>query len=212
MPTGRPLPPLTLSAQEKAKLALLARRPKTDQRTAQRSRIVLDCAAGLSNTAVAAKRGVTLQTVGKWRQRFLDGRLGALGDAPRSGQPRKLTDAKVEAVITRTLESRPKHATHWSTRTMAEASGLNQNAIVRIWRAFGLKPHLQENFKLSTDAFFVESRAQRDSRSNFPPTKSGKVRDIVGLYLNPPEHTRAALAHPSSFPIPLRRLGGALRR
>jgi len=195
MPTGRPLPPLTLSAEEKAKLALLARRPKTDQRTAQRSRIVLDCAAGLNNTAVAVKHGVTLQTVGKWRQRFLDGRLGALGDAPRSGQPRKLTDAKVEAVITRTLESRPKNATHWSTRTMAEASGLNQNAIVRIWRAFGLKPHLQENFKLSTDAFFVE-----------------KVRDIVGLYVNPPEQTRAALAHPASLPIPLRRLGGALRR
>ena len=134
----------------------MARRPKIDQRTAQRARIVLDCAAGLSNTAVATKREVTLQTVGKWRQRFLDGGPGAPGDAPRSGQPRKLTDAKVEAVITRTLETRPKHATHWSTRTLAEASGLNQNAIVRIWRAFGLKPHLQENFKLSTDAFFVE--------------------------------------------------------
>jgi transposase len=167
---------LVLQAEEQAKLELMARRPKTDQRTAQRARIVLDCAAGLSNTAVATKRGVTLTTVGKWRQRFLDGRLGALGDAPRSGQPRKLTDAKVEAVITRTLETRPPHATHWSTRTMAEASGLNQNAIVRIWRAFGLKPHLQENFKLSTDAFFVE-----------------KVRDIVGLYLNPPAQTRAVV-------------------
>jgi transposase len=167
---------LVLQADEKTKLELMARRPKTDQRTAQRARIVLDCAAGLSNIAVAAKRGVTIQTVGKWRQRFLDGRLGALGDAPRSGQPRKLTDAKIEAVITRTLETRPMNATHWSTRTMAEASGLNQNAIVRIWRAFGLKPHLQENFKLSTDAFFVE-----------------KVRDIVGLYLNPPEQTRAVV-------------------
>ena len=87
-----------------------------------------------------------------------------MGDAPRSGQPRKLTDAKVEAGVTRTLETRPRNATHWSPRTMAEASGLNQNAIIRIWRAFGLKPHLQENFKLSPDAFFVE-----------------KVRDIVGL-------------------------------
>jgi len=154
---------LVLQAEEKTKLELMARRPKTDQRTAQRACIVLDCAGGLSNTAVAAKRGVTIQTVGKWRQRFLDGRLGTLGDAPRSGQPRKLTDAKIEAVITRTLETRPMNATHWSTRTMAEASGLNQNAIVRIWRAFGLKPHLQENFKLSTDAFFVE-----------------KVRDIGG--------------------------------
>jgi len=168
--------PLVLNAQEKAKLELMARRPKTDQRTAQRARIVLACATGLSNTAVAAQRGATLQTVGKWRQRFLHGRLSALGDAPRSGQPRKLTDDKVEAVITRTLETRPKNATHWSTRTMAQASGLNQNAIVRIWRAFGLKPHLQENFKLSTDAFFVE-----------------KVRDIVGLYLNPPEQTRAVV-------------------
>ena len=176
MPTGRPLKPLVLNAQEKAKLEMMARRPKTDQRTAQRARIVLACATGLSNTAVAAKRGATLQTVGKWRQRFLEGRLRALGDAPRSGQPRKLTDARVEAVITRTLETRPKNATHWSTRTMAEASGLNQNAIVRIWRAFGLKPHLQENFKLSTDAFFVE-----------------KVRDIVGLYVNPPEQTRAVV-------------------
>ena len=173
---GRPMKELVLLAEEQAKLELMVRRPKTDQRTAQRAHIVLECAAGLSNTAVALKRGVTLQTVGKWRQRFLDGRLGALGDAPRSGQPRKLTDAKVEAVITRTLETRPQNATHWSTRTMAEASGLNQNAVVRIWRAFGLKPHLQENFKLSTDAFFVE-----------------KVRDIVGLYLNPPEQTRTVV-------------------
>ncbi len=176
MRTGRPIEPLVLELEEQTKLALMARRPKTDQRTAQRARIVLDCAAGLSNTAVAAKRAVTLQTVGKWRQRFLEGRLGALGDAPRSGQPRKLPDAKVQAVITRTLETRPKNATHWSTRTMAAASGLNQNAIVRIWRAFGLKPHLQENFKLSTAAFLVE-----------------KVRDIVGLYLNPPEQTRAVV-------------------
>lgn len=94
---------------------------------------------------MAAKRSVTIQTVGKWRERFLTGRFGALGDAPRSGQPRKITDQKVEDVITRTLETRPKNATHWSTRTMAEASGLNQNAIVRIWRAFELRPHLQEN-------------------------------------------------------------------
>src|ERR1041385_5886410 len=174
MRTGRPTEPVILQAEEQAKLELMARRPKTDQRTALRARIVLHCSPGLSNTA--SKLGITIQTVGKWRQRFLSGRLGALGDAPRSGQPRKLTDSKVEEVVTRTLETRPKNATHWSTRTMAEASGLNQNAIVRIWRAFGLKPHLQENFKLSTDPFFVE-----------------KVRDIVGLYLNPPEETRAVV-------------------
>ena len=168
--------PLVVSCEDESKLKLLARRPKTDQRTALRARIVLECARGLSNQAVAAHLGVTGQTVGTWRERFRLGGLGALGDLPRSGQPRKLTDAKVEEVITRTLEKRPKNATHWSTRTMAEASGLNQNAIVRIWRAFGLKPHLQENFKLSTDPFFVE-----------------KVRDIVGLYLNPPEQTRAVV-------------------
>ncbi len=167
---------MILTTDEQSKLELMARRPKTDQRTALRVRIVLECAAGKSNTTVAAKLRVTVQTVGKWRGRFQRGCLGALGDAPHSGQPRKLTDEKVEAVITRTLETRPKTATHWSTRTMAEASGLNQNAIVRIWRAFGLKPHLQENFKLSTDPFFVE-----------------KVRDIVGLYLNPPEKTRAVV-------------------
>src|SRR5947209_20526712 len=118
----------------------MARRPKTDQRTAERARIILDCATGLSNTAVAAKRRVTIQTVGKWRQRFIEGRLEALGDAPRPGPPRTITDAQVEAVVTRTLESRPPQATHWSTRSMAAASGLTQNAIVRIWRAFGLKP------------------------------------------------------------------------
>ena len=176
MRMGRPIKPLVLNEDEQTKLELMARRPKTDQRTALRARIILACARDLSNQAVATKCGATMATVGKWRQRFLDGRLGALGDAPRSGQPRKLTDAIVEKVVTRTLETRPKQATHWSTRTMAEASGLTQSAIVRIWRAFGLKPHLQENFKLSTDPFFVE-----------------KVRDIVGLYVNPPDHTRAVV-------------------
>jgi transposase len=174
MALGRPLVKLVLSAEETAKLTMMARRPKSDQRTALRAGIVLDCASGLSNTAVAERHEVTLATVGKWRQRFVTQRLAGLGDAPRPGQPRKITDAKVEAVVTRTLENKPVGATHWSTRSMAKASGLTQNAIVRIWRAFGLKPHLQENFKLSSDPFFVE-----------------KVRDIVGLYLNPPEQTRA---------------------
>ena len=176
MRTGRPIKPLTLNEEDKAKLEMIARRPKTDQRTALRARIVLACAQGLTNQKVAARLHVTAQTVGTWRERFRTGGLGALGDLPRSGPPRKITDAKVEEVVTRTLEKKPRHATHWSTRTMAAASGLNQNAIVRIWRAFGLKPHLQENFKLSTDPFFVE-----------------KVRDIVGLYLNPPEQTRAVV-------------------
>jgi transposase len=174
MALGRPLAELVLSAEETAKLTTMARRPKSDQRSALRAGIVLDCASGLSNTEVAERYEVTLATVGKWRQRFVTQRLVGLGDAPRPGQPRKITDAKIEAVVTRTLEKKPVGATHWSTRSMAKASGLTQNAIVRIWRAFGLKPHLQENFKLSSDPFFVE-----------------KVRDIVGLYLNPPEKTRA---------------------
>jgi len=174
MRTGRPVKPLILTEEDKVKLTMIARRPKTDQRSAQRARIVLGCGRGLSNQTVAAQLGLTPQTVGTWRERFRTGGLKALGDLPRSGQPRKITDRKVEEVVTRTLETRPSKRTHWSTRTMAAASGLTQNAIVRIWRAFGLKPHLQENFKLSTDPFFVE-----------------KVRDIVGLYLNPPERTRA---------------------
>lgn len=176
MREGRPKEQLILTAEEHDKLAMLARRPKSDQRTALRARIVLDCASGLNNKQVAYKRAINVTTVGKWRQRFVEHRLSGLGDAPRPGQPRKITDAQVEAVVTRTLETLPKDATHWSTRTMAQASGLSQNAIVRIWRAFGLKPHLQDNFKLSTDPFFVE-----------------KVRDIVGLYLNPPEQTRAVV-------------------
>jgi transposase len=171
---GRPLEKLVLSADETEKLTMMARRPKSDQRTALRAGIVLDCARGMSNTQVAQRHAVNLATVGKWRQRFVTQRLAGLGDAPRPGQPRKITDAKIEAVVTRTLEKKPVGATHWSTRSMAKASGLTQNAIVRIWQAFGLKPHLQENFKLSTDPFFVE-----------------KVRDIVGLYLNQPERTRA---------------------
>ncbi|MDB6133628.1 MAG: putative transposase, partial [Verrucomicrobiales bacterium] len=134
---------------------------------ALRSRIILDCADGLTNTQVAAKLSVAMPTVGKWRTRFARERLHGLSDAPRPGQPRKITDAKVEAVVTRTLESTPANATHWSTRSMAKASGLMQNAILRIWKAFGLKPHLQDTFKLSTDPFFVE-----------------KVRDVVGLYVN----------------------------
>lgn len=154
----------------------MARRPKTNLRTALRARIVLDSASGLTNTAVATKRGVTIQPVGKWQQRFRKGRLQALGDAPRSGQPHRITDDKEEAVITRTLETRPKNDTHWSTGNMAEASGLTQKAIVWIWRAFGLKPYLYESFKLSIDPFCVEN-----------------VRDIVGLYLNSTEQIRAVV-------------------
>lgn len=141
MRTGRPKQELTLRADEKSKLAMMARRPKTDQRTAMRANIVLDCAAGLNNTQVVQKRGVTMATVCKWRGRFLSLRLDGLGEAARSGPPRKITDAQVETVVAKTLESRPPQATHWSTRSMAKDSGLSQNAILRIWHSFGRKPH-----------------------------------------------------------------------
>jgi transposase len=173
---GRPLPELVLNGAEEERLREWARRGKTAQAVALRARIVLRCAQGQTNSEVARALQVSLPTVGKWRGRFVAERLAGLCDAPRSGQPRKITDAKVEEVIARTLETKPRHATHWSTRSMAKVSGLTQDAICRIWRAFGLKPHRQETFKLSTDPFFVE-----------------KVRDIVGLYLNPPEQTRAVV-------------------
>lgn len=164
------LKPLVLTDIEREKLLAWARRPKTSQRLALRSRIVLAAAAGDANGDIAIDMNITPQTVGKWRQRFLEARLEGLVDEPRPGAPRSISDAQVEEVIAKTLESKPDHATHWSTRGMAKAVGLSQTAIARIWRAFGLQPHRHETFKLSTDPFFVE-----------------KVRDIVGLYLNPPE-------------------------
>jgi transposase len=170
MKTGRPLKELILADDEREKLEQWARRPKTAQRLALRSKIVLACASGLSNTQVAPRLHVTMPTVGKWRQRFLEDRLEGLVDEPRPGTPRSILDRHVEEVVTRTLESKPDGATHWSTRSMARATGLSQSAIVRIWRAFGLQPHRAETFKLSTDPLFVE-----------------KVRDVVGLYLNPPD-------------------------
>ena len=167
---ARPKPALVLSDDERQKLTLWAGRPKSTQRLALRARIVLECAADPSNKAVAARLGVCGATVGMWRSRFVARRLDGLADDPRPGAPRTVTDADVERVITRTLETKPSQATHWSTRDMAKAAGMSQSAVGRIWRAFGLKPHLHETFKLSTDPFFVE-----------------KVRDVVGLYLSPPE-------------------------
>lgn len=170
MAIGRPKEALTLTDDERQKLQSWARRGKTAQRLALRARIILACAELPLNKDVARKLQVRATTVGKWRARFLVRRLDGLTDEPRPGAPRKITDAHVEDVITRTLESKPKNATQWSTRDMAKASGLSQSAISRIWRAFGLKPHRTETFKLSTDPYFVE-----------------KVRDVVGLYLNPPD-------------------------
>ena len=168
---ARPKPELALSDDERRKLTTWANRPKSTQRLALRARIVLACADEPCNTVVAARLGVCNATVGTWRNRFVAKRLDGLVDEPRPGAPRSVTDAEVERVVTRTLETKPKDATHWSTRAMAKAAGLSQSAVSRIWRAFGLKPHLYETFKLSTDPYFVE-----------------KVRDVVGLYLSPPEN------------------------
>lgn len=171
MAIGRPKAELVLSEDERETLQRWSRRPKSSQALALRSRIVLACGRGLSNTQVAQELGVTMPTVGKWRQRFVERRLEGLLDEPRPGAPRKISDADVERVVTQTLETKPSHATHWSTRGMAKAAGLSQTAVSRIWRAFGLKPHRTETFKLSTDPLFVE-----------------KVRDVVGLYMSPPEN------------------------
>ena len=159
-----------MTAAEREVLEQWARRPKTAQALAQRARIVLACATGAANTAVAARLGVTRQTVGKWRARFVSRRLDGLLDEPRPGAPRRISDAEVEAVVRETLESTPRDATHWSTRAMAARSGLSQTTVRRIWRAFALQPHRSETFKLSQDPLFVD-----------------KVRDIVGLYLAPPD-------------------------
>ena len=170
MGRGRPMAPLALDGAERETLEQWTRRPKTAQALALRSRIVLACAEGRSNTAVAAELRVCVDTVGKWRSRFLQQRLDGLLDQPRSGRPRMIDDADVERVIALTLETTPKDATHWSTRAMARRSGLSHNTVSRIWRAFALQPHRTETFKLSADPLFIE-----------------KVRDIVGLYLNPPD-------------------------
>jgi transposase len=169
---GRPKAPLALTGDERAVLARWARRGTSAQALALRSKIVLACADGTANKDVAARLGVTPQMVGKWRARFVAGGLDGLADEPRPGQPRKITDEQVEGVIVTTLEHPPPgRDTHWSTRSMARATGLNQTAVSRIWRAFGLKPHVQETWKLSAD-----------------PQFTGKVRDVVGLYMDPPEH------------------------
>jgi transposase len=158
-----------LTEAERSDLQALARRRKTAQAAALRARIVLACAEGVESNTVAERLQVTKQTVSKWRGRFVRDRLDGLLDAPRSGAPRTIDDARVEAVVSRTLESKPAGSTHWSTRLMAREMGMTQNAVFRIWQAFGLQPHRQETFKLSTDPMFIE-----------------KVRDIVGLYLDPP--------------------------
>ncbi len=167
---GRPKAALVLSEGERQTLERWARRPKSAQALALRCRIVLACAEGATNEEVAGRLGVNRSTVSKWRGRFVTRRLEGLADEPRPGAARTITDDDVEWVIVKTLEETPVGATHWSTRSMAKTTGMSQSAISRIWRAFGLKPHLSETFKLSPDPQFID-----------------KVRDIVGLYVNPPE-------------------------
>jgi transposase len=168
---GRPKAELVLSDVERETLTRWSRRAKSSQALALRCRIVLACADGRSNKEVAAELGVWPQTVGQWRARFVARRLEGLADEPRPGPPRKVTDEKVETLIVKTLEQAPpNNDTHWSTRSMAKATGMSQSTVSRIWRTFGLKPHMVQTWKLSTDPQFVE-----------------KVRDVVGLYLDPPD-------------------------
>jgi transposase len=169
---GRPRAELVLTAEERGVLERFTNRRKTAQALALRARIVLACAekAQPSNQEVAQRLQVNQATVGKWRRRFVAERLDGLLDDPRPGAPRKITDDKVEAVIVKTLEETPLDATHWSTRSMAQKAGVSPSSVGRIWRGFGLQPHRYETFKLSTDPQFIE-----------------KLRDVVGLYLDPPE-------------------------
>ena len=167
---GRKAVVIDLDKEERETLERWARRRSTAQGLAMRSRIVLGAADGMANVDIAAEVGCSGVTVSKWRNRFARRRIDGLYDEPRPGPPRQIDDAKIEQVLTKTLEETPRDATHWSTRSMAKAVGLSQSSISRIWRAFGLKPHRTEHFKLSPDPQFVD-----------------KVRDVVALYLNPPD-------------------------
>ena len=168
MRTGRPKQPLILSAEELERLESMAHRARSQPLLARRARVVLACAEGLDNQAAAKKRRCSKGMVGKWRARFLKGGLEGLYDEPRPGAPRQIGDDQIERVVIQTLESTPRGQTHLSTRELARASGLSRMTISRIWRAFGLQPHGSETFKLSPDPLLAE-----------------KVRDMVGLYMNP---------------------------
>src|SRR5213596_2849987 len=171
MRTGRPKQPLVLSVEERERLESLAHRARSQSALARRARVVLACSEGLDNKSVAKKSRCSLGMVGKWRSRFLKTRLEGLYEEPRPGAPRKVTDDDVEQIIIQTLETTPRGQTHWSTRELAKATGFSRMTISRVWRAFGMQPHRTESFKLSPDPQLIE-----------------KVRDIVGLYMDPPEH------------------------
>ena len=171
-PRGRPKQrELVVSPEQKITLRQLLRQPRSSRSLAFRARIILECASGHNNAAVAAKLHTTGFTVGLWRNRFITGGLAALGDEMRPGAPRQIGDDRVERAVRLTLEEAPKGATHWSSRGLAARTGLSQSTVSRIWRAFGLRPHRSETFQLSNNPLLVD-----------------KVRDIVGLYLNPPHH------------------------
>jgi transposase len=171
MRSGRPKRALVLSEEERERLESLVHRAGSQPALARRARVVLACAEGFDNKSVAKKLRGSLGMVGKWRSRFLQARLEGRYDEPRPGAPRKVSDEQVEQIVIQTLESTPRGQTHWSTRELAKATGLSRMTISRIWHAFGLRPHRTENFKLSPDPLRIE-----------------KVRDIVGLYMNPPDH------------------------
>lgn len=168
--TGRPMRELVLSSGEREELVRLTKRARVNRNLAFRAKIVLGCDEA-TNSAVAHALRTTNQTVGKWRRRFVENRLDGLYDEPRVGAPRTISDDEVEAVIVKTLETKPKGRTHWSTRSMAATVGMSHATIGRMWRTFGLKPHVSRSFKISDDPQFV-----------------AKIRDVVGLYMNPPEH------------------------
>jgi transposase len=181
MERGRPKTRLIVAPSERQRLEAWRQRRNTAQALALRSRIVLECAQGLTNAAVAERLRVSAQTVCKWRRRFVERRVDGLLDEPRPGAPRRVGDEQVERIIVRTLESTPADATHWSVRSLAQATGMAPTTIHRIWRAFALQPHRSETFKLSRDPLFIE-----------------KVRDIVGLYLNPPDQAMVLCADEKS--------------
>lgn len=166
---GRPKAPLVVTDAERTELIRLTKRSHVNRALAFRARLVLACADHAANTAVARRHRTTNATVGKWRTRFREHRLDGLYDEPRVGAPRTISDEQVEAVIVKTLETLPPGETHWSTRTMAAKAGMSHTMVGRIWRTFGLKPHLTHSFKISPDPQLVD-----------------KVRDVVGLYMNPP--------------------------
>ncbi len=168
---GRPKLALVVTDPERSELVRLTNRAHVNRLLAFRARLVLACADGATNTTVARRHRTTNATVGKWRRRFVERRLTGLYDEPRVGGPRTISDEEVEAVIVKTLETTPKGETHWSTRTMAAKAGMSHTMVGRIWRTFGLKPHVTASFKISPDPQLVD-----------------KVRDVVGLYMNPPHN------------------------